>query len=189
MAGVLSDAYGEPFFAKEAGAFARHGFDIDVSAMNNAGGTIAAMSGGSLEMGLGDLFVRSCNAPGRSHRAARSKRSLCRKLSHRRIWRPRSTLRFAHLTISPARPWRSLRCVLVRSLRCGHGFWFSQNNVDPGQVKFIELTQPAMVPAMERGTIDAGIMAEPFITLFKSRIRDVGHPYDVIGKESPFSVW
>ena len=169
---------------------ARHGFDIDVSAMNNAGGTIAAMSGGSLEMGLGDLFLFV---------VAMLRGAPIELLAPSALYvasEPSAYLAAAAINSPIRTPHRSRRQDLggpFAAFSCGEftvRAWLSQNNVDPGQVKFIELTQPAMVPAMERGTIDAGIMAtEPFITLFKSRIRDVGHPYDVIGKESPFSVW
>src|ERR1700722_2317139 len=57
MADVLSDLFGQPLFAKDSGAFTRRGFDVKVSNMVNVGAVIAAMSGGSLEMGVADVIL------------------------------------------------------------------------------------------------------------------------------------
>src|SRR5258708_7673235 len=64
MAGVISDLFGEPWYAKESGIFAKAGFDLEVSPMINAGAVAAGIGGGSLEMGVGDLVsgVRAITA-------------------------------------------------------------------------------------------------------------------------------
>ena len=64
LAGTFSDAFGEQLYAKEAGAFARAGFDVEATSMNNAGAVVAALGAGALEMGIGDLIsgVNAINA-------------------------------------------------------------------------------------------------------------------------------
>src|SRR5258708_5215054 len=52
---MMSEPLGQPFYAGEAGAFARAGFDIDVTSLSNAAAVVAAVGGGSLELGIGDL--------------------------------------------------------------------------------------------------------------------------------------
>jgi ABC-type nitrate/sulfonate/bicarbonate transport system substrate-binding protein len=56
VAGTYSDPFGEAFFVKESGAFARVGYDVEASHMPNAGAVAAAIGGGSLDMGIGDLI-------------------------------------------------------------------------------------------------------------------------------------
>jgi ABC-type nitrate/sulfonate/bicarbonate transport system substrate-binding protein len=64
IAGVFSDLFAEPFYAKDAGAFAKAGFDVQPTSQYNAGAVAAAIGGGSLEMGTGDLVsgVNAINA-------------------------------------------------------------------------------------------------------------------------------
>ena len=56
IAGTHSDQFGQWMFAKDAGAFARLGFDVEGTAMVNAAAVAAGIGGGSLEMGIGDII-------------------------------------------------------------------------------------------------------------------------------------
>ena len=56
VSGAHSDPFGEQLYAKEAGAFARAGFDLDVITLTNGSAVVAALSGGSLDLGVGDLI-------------------------------------------------------------------------------------------------------------------------------------
>ena len=49
------DAFAEPFFGTDQGDFAKAGFDPQISILNNAGAVLAAVSGGSIDIGLGDI--------------------------------------------------------------------------------------------------------------------------------------
>ena len=51
LAGVFSDLFAEPFYAKDAGAFTKAGFDVSAISLNNAGAVAAAIGGGSLRDG------------------------------------------------------------------------------------------------------------------------------------------
>lgn len=50
--------------------------------------------------------------------------------------------------------------------------WIDNNGGDSKTVKWVELPFPALSPALQRGTIDAFIAPEPFIT---TAVRDGGH--------------
>ncbi len=67
--------------------------------------------------------------------------------------------------------------------------WLPQNGVDMATVKVVEIPQSAVVPALQRGTLDCALLAEPFVTPSRGEIRDIGHPFDIIGKQFLLSVW
>jgi NitT/TauT family transport system substrate-binding protein len=187
IAGVLSDPLGEPFFAGEAGAFRRAGFDIDVTNLQNAGAVVAAVGGGSLEMGIGDLVsgVRALEAGVPILLLAGSGMYVSSD----------GSVILAAAKDSPIRGPRDLvgKTVAVPTLvgltTVSLYAWLGQNGVDRATVKFVEVPQPAIAAGIQRGTIDAGILGEPFITPNRNDVRDIGHPYDAIAKEFPISVW
>ena len=187
MAAVFSDAFGEPLFAKDAGAFSRRGYDVEVTSMNNVGAVIAAMSGGSLELGVADciLGVKAIVTglpivllAGSGMYISSEGGSILAVAKDSPIREPRD------LT-GKAIAVPTLGALTATSLLA----WLPQNGVDASSVKLVELQQAALVPALERGTIDCGLLSEPFVTPNRNRVRDIGHPYDAIAKEFPFSVW
>jgi NitT/TauT family transport system substrate-binding protein len=187
MADVLSDSFGQPLFVKDAGAFARRGFDVEVSNMNNVGAVLAAMSGGSLEMGVADLIlgVKAMLSGAPVIMLAGSGLYLANEPTAVLAVTPSSPIRVAKDLVGKTIAVPTLGALTASSLLA----WLPQNGVEASAVKLVEVPQPAVVPALERGTIDCGLLGEPFITGGKGRIRDIGHPYDAIAKEFPISVW
>jgi len=187
MAGTLSDSFGPTLYAKDSGAFARRGFGLDVSSLQNVGAVLAAMTGGSLDMGVADLLsgVKAIIAGAPLVVVAAGGLYLSSE--------PTSIL--AVTPNSPIRAGRDLggKTVAVPTLGALAAdamlSWLPQNGVDPSAVKLIEVPQPVVASALERGTIDAGLIGEPFIAGAGDRIRDIGHPFDAIAKQFPISVW
>jgi NitT/TauT family transport system substrate-binding protein len=188
MAGTSSDAFGEALFAKDAGAFGRAGFDIEVSAMNNAGAVAAAIGGGALELGIGDLIsgVNAINAGVPNLLVAGCT-----------LYNSRDGGAYI-LAVANGSPIRRPRDLVGKSIgvptlvgmtTAALRAWLPQNGVDLASVKIVEITQSATVPALQRGTIDCGLLSEPFITPNKNEVRDVGRPLDAVGKEFVVSVW
>jgi NitT/TauT family transport system substrate-binding protein len=60
--------------------------------------------------------------------------------------------------------------------------WLTKNGADASLVKFFELHFPEMTPALSRGTIDAALLGEPFLTENKDAIRGIGVPFDTVAK-------
>ncbi len=46
--------------------------------------------------------------------------------------------------------------------------WLIENGVDPGKVNFVEVTFPTMNDALKSGAVDAVLTAEPFVTRIKA---------------------
>jgi NitT/TauT family transport system substrate-binding protein len=189
MAGVYSDPFGLPFFAKEAGAFAKAGFDLDVSAIVNAGAVAAAIGGGALELGVGDLIsgMNALNsgvpiqlvAGGALYVSTTENNGFILGVDKN------SPIHGAKDMIGKTIAVPTLVGLTTASLRA----WLPANGVQLDQVKLVEFPQPAVVAALQRGTVDVALLSEPFITPNKNDVRDVGHPLDAIAKEFLATVW
>lgn len=187
MAGVLSDSFGQPFYVKEAGAFARQGFDVEVSSLVNAGAIAAAIGGGSLELGIGDLIsgINAINAGVPNLLLAGSGMYISNEAG----------IILAVPTNSPVRVPRDLNGksigvpTLVGLTTASLRAWLPQNGVDVSTVKIVEIPTASTVPALQRGTLDCALVGEPFITPYRSELRDIGRPMDAIAKEFCLSVW
>ena len=188
LAGTYSDAFGEQLYAKDAGAFARAGFEVEATSMANAGAVVGALGGGALDMGVGDLIsgVNAINAGVPNLLVAGAALYLSREGG--------STI-LAVAKDSPIRAPRDLAGksigvpTLVGMTTASLRAWLPANGVDLATVKIVELPQPATAAALQRGTIDCGLLSEPFITTNRAELREVGRPLDIVGKEFCQSVW
>jgi NitT/TauT family transport system substrate-binding protein len=183
----FSDSFGVPFYAKAAGAFARAGFDIEVSNLSNAGAVAAAIAGGSLELGIGD-FVSSTNAI--------IKGLPIQLVAGCGLYLSSAPTSFLCVTKdSPIRQPRDLEGksisapTLVGLTTAAFKGWLVQHGVDVEKVKIVELTTSSAAPAILRGTIDGGLLAEPTYTAVKNEMRVIGLPYDAIAKTFLVSAW
>jgi NitT/TauT family transport system substrate-binding protein len=186
MGSVFADSYGEPFFAKAAGAFERAGFDLEVLNLANSGAAAAALGGGSLELATGDLIsgvnaiikgVPNLLVAGLGLYDAREVAIILAVAKDGPIRQARD---LAGKTIGIP----TLVGLTTASLKT----WLPLNSVDVSTVKLVEISQAATVPALGR-VIDCGLLGEPFLTPNRDLIRDVGHPMDAVAKEFAQSVW
>jgi NitT/TauT family transport system substrate-binding protein len=194
VAGVYSDLFAEPFYAKESGAFAKQGFDVQASSLVNAGAVAAALGGGALEMGTGDL-VSGVNAilagvpivlvagGGLYIEKTDQPAVILAVAADSPIQKPQD---LAGKTIgAPTLVGMTTAC--MRS-------WLSSHGVPENGVKFVEVPTPTVAAALARGTIDAAMLSEPFVTFAKNSVRAIGYPYDVAADRAPakafcVSVW
>jgi NitT/TauT family transport system substrate-binding protein len=188
LGGTFSDAFGEQLYAKEAGAFARAGFDVEATSMNNAGAVVAALGAGALDMGIGDLIsgVNAINAGVPNVLVAGAALYLSRE---------GGTTVLAVAKDSPIRKPSDLTGksigvpTLVGMTTASLKAWLPTVGVDVTTVKIVEISQPASAAALVRGTIDCGLLSEPFITPNRDSLREIGRPLDAVGKEFCQSVW
>jgi NitT/TauT family transport system substrate-binding protein len=194
IAGVFSDLFAEPFYAKDAGAFAKAGFDVDPISQYNAGAVAAAIGGGALEMGTGDLVsgVNAINAGvpivliaggGLYREPADSPTAILAVADGSPLHGPKDLV--GKIIGVPTLVGMSTAC--VRS-------WLSGYGVAESSVKFVELPPTTAIPGLQRGTVDVALLSEPFVTFGKGLIRSVGSPYDAaadLAKNKTFcvSVW
>lgn len=194
VAGVFSDLFGEPFYAKDAGAFAKAGFTVDPVSQYNAGAVAAAIGGGALEMGTGDLVsgVNAINAGvpilliavGGLYRMGPDSQSAILAVANNSPLHGPKDLPGKTIGV-PTLVGMSTACVKS---------WLTANEVAPSSVRFVEMPPTTAIPALQRGTVDVALLSEPFVTFGKGQVRSVGSPYDVAaekatGKAFCVSVW
>jgi NitT/TauT family transport system substrate-binding protein len=69
--------------------------------------------------------------------------------------------------------------------------WFKQNGVTRDQVRFTTVPFAQMLPSLTRGTVDAALLPEPYLTLGKQRgARVVAHMFDAVcAQKCLLTIW
>lgn len=184
----FSDLFGTPYYIKDAGTFARIGFDIEITTIAAGSAVIAALAGGSVDLGVADL-VSSSQAFNRGVPI----QLLAACALYVSTEEPQNFLCVAK--DSPVRAPRDLegRTIGVPQIAGGTlvslRAWFAANGVDAAKVKLVEIPNTIAGTAIGRGTVDAGTIAEPFYTPVKHELRVIGRPLDAIGKEFVNTAW
>ncbi len=187
MATPGGDTYAEPFYGVDAGFFQKAGFDAQITVMNNAGAALAAVVGGSVDVALGDI-VGIANAIAHGIPIA--------IFAGAGLYTSSAATTFLCVdhaaTIANAKEFEGQTIAVVTLVGLGTSAtkaWLAQNGADLAKIRFIELPQAEMQPALGRGTIAGAVLVEPFFTAAKSQIRILGRPYDAVAKEFLICQW
>jgi NitT/TauT family transport system substrate-binding protein len=167
-------------WAEQGGIFQKYGLDADVQRLNSSSAVVAAVLGGSLDLGRASLFAlvvaraKGLEAPSALYRATSPDAAL--------VVAADSAIRSA----------RDLNGKLLASASLGDLFstvtaaWIDQNGGDSRTVKYVELPGSATANAIVAGRVDAGMLAYPALgeAVRTGKCRILGHPEDAIGKVS-----
>ncbi len=181
------DAHMEPFYAETLGAFKRAGLDVTITTFANPAAIAEAMAGSAIDVGLSDplqlaqaslrgipfayfaggtLFSVTtptlvlCSSSQGSIRAAKD-------LERKTIAVP-TVHTFVDISISE---------------------WLKQGGADPSGVKFFEMHYGEVPAGLARGTIDAGLVGEPFLSDAKTSLRQLGVPFAAVAKSFYVVAW
>lgn len=177
----------EVFYAQELGLFQKAGLNVDIQVMQNGAAIGAAIQGGGLqigssstlvvarahERGLPFLFI----APGGQYAAATPSSAL--------VVPSGSPIKTAKDLNGKTVAALSLRGIDQSSVMA----WCDENGGDSSTVKFVEITPGEMPAALERGTVDAAMLAEPFLTAARSKTRILGKAYESVAKSWLIAGW
>lgn len=158
---LASEATGGAFYAQDRGFFAKHGVTASISTAVTGPAAASAMLGGTLDVAIADIVVIAvahdknlpfvCLAPSELHTN-----------SH-----PTLAIAVGDSAVKQGSDFngKTIACSTTR----GIGFvvtsaWIHNNGGDWKSLKWIEMPFPAEVPALQRGTIDALVAPEPFIS-------------------------
>lgn len=159
IGGVPSDSYGEPYYGLDGGFFAKSGLNVEVTSFSSGAQITSAVAGGALEAGLADPIQTGAGylrGVGFAYFAGGVRYS--------------TDAPTTQLCIAKSGPIKSAKDLAgqtlgVFGLRSMPVFstseWLKANGVDTTTVKFVELPPSAMVAAIARGTIAAGVVVEP----------------------------
>jgi NitT/TauT family transport system substrate-binding protein len=181
------DAFAEPFFGADNGFFTKAGYDPQISILNNAGAVVAAVAGGSIDVGLGDIVGIAdaiengiplvVFAGGGLYLSSDPTTLLC-------------VDKDSPLTSARELNGKTVAVVtLVGLAAASTRAWLTNNGADIGTIKVIEMPQPEMRAALRRGTIAAATISEPFLSNAKDDVRIFGKPYDAVASRFLISQW
>ena len=171
-------------WGQQSGIFQKYGLDADVQHMSNGSAVVAAVLGGSLDLGRASLF---------SLVVARAKGLpivLQAPSALYRVTSPDAALVVA--ADSTIRSARDLNGKLLASASLGDLFstmnaaWIDANGGDSRTIKYVELPGSATANAIVAGRVDAAMLADPALgeAVGSGKCRVLGHPEDVLGKVS-----
>jgi NitT/TauT family transport system substrate-binding protein len=180
------DAYAEPLYGADAGIFGRAGLTLEPTLLRSAGPTSAALAGGALDVGLLDAIVLA-NAANHGiplvtiaasglFRTADVSSALCvSKGSPLRTAKGFDGQTIAVPTLV------SLTSVTIR-------MWLARNGANVANVHLVEMPIPDMPAALQRRTVAAAFIVEPFLTQDFADLQIVTIPYTEIADIFPISV-
>jgi NitT/TauT family transport system substrate-binding protein len=179
----------EIYYAKDMGFFTKAGLDVDIASMQGSSLIVAAIVGGTLDIGFDTLDVLALQhlkgvplviiAPSHDYLSP-------------------LTLRTQALAVpanSPLQTAKDLngKTIAVSTLHSladlGARVWIDQNGGDSSSVKFTEVPFPAIPAALDAGRIDAAWVVEPFITVAKKTNRILFYGFDGIAKHFIVGAW
>jgi len=176
----IDDAFMQPYYAEQLGLFKKLNVDYEIVHAANPGAYAEALAAGAIDIGMVDPtaiaqayvkglpFAYFAGGPLSSRDAP--------------------TLVLCVAKNSPIKTAKDLegKTVAIISLHATMEIttreWLTKNGADASLVKFFELHFPEMTPALSRGTIDAALLGEPFLTENKDAIRGIGVPFDTVAK-------
>jgi NitT/TauT family transport system substrate-binding protein len=174
-------------YALELGLFKKYGLDVAIRVVNSGEVAAAAIVGGSAEIGAANvlsLAVARENgvdfafiAPGSEYVSSA----------------PTSALIVAKS--SPLRSAKDLAGKTIAVIALGDvnsiaaQAWLKREGVDPTSVRFVEIPNPQMAAAVERGVVDGAMISSPALTPALQTGRILALPYDAIGDRFLVNAW
>ena len=186
---VPIDQGAQPYYAAELGMFAEHGLDADVRSLSNGSAIIAAISGGSADVGNSNIISIAnahehnlplqCFGPaGMYYASAPTSWMLVPK---------NSPLRTAKDLTGKTIGISNLKSITQISVQD----WVDQNGGDSTTLKFVDITFPEMEAALAGERFDAALVADPEATVAigRGRTRVFATPFNAIGSKFVIGGW
>jgi NitT/TauT family transport system substrate-binding protein len=179
-------------YALKAGLFTKYGLDVELQKMNSGAAILAAIAGGSVQIGNGSAFsVVTAFAHGVPVQI----------MSGGVIYNSSEAVPYGMLLVGKNSPIKTAADLNGKTigLAVARGdlnatttqAWVEQNGGDWSTIKVLEIPQPTMVAAIDQGRIDAMTMQSPSstIALASGKLRLLGRPYDAVAKRFTIATW
>lgn len=184
---VPTDVAAQAYYGKELGFFSRAGIEAELSLFTNSQSISNAAAAGAIDAGSADMIQM---ANGYLHGvpfAFFAGAALYNSTA--------PTLELRVMKDSPYKRATDLegQTVAVIALNSISSLsvqeWLRVNGADIAKVKIFEAPFPTMLPGLERGTIAAALISEPFLTASGPTTRLLARTYDTVGKQFYITAW
>jgi len=163
VAATANDTYASAYFAQDMGFFTRSGLNVDLETMNNGAAIAAALSAGSMDIGVATPVILAnaslhglpvvILAAGAISLAGTSTEALCVA---------------ANSALKTPKDFEG-KTVALNGLHTGPEVnldaWLTQGGSDISKVKLVEVTFSEMGQALASARIDGAVMTEPAMTV------------------------
>jgi NitT/TauT family transport system substrate-binding protein len=171
-----ADATSLPVFAQSAGFFKKYGLDATVTSFNGGGAVIAAVAGGSLDVGFSNI-VSAVQAIERGIPVFVIAPAAISDVKER----PDNLLvkaRGSKLKTGADLDGKTVAVTtLSGGLQLSASVWIDKNGGDSKTVHWVELGTSEMAAALKQGRIDAATLSEPALTQAKGQVDVLGNAF------------
>ncbi len=183
------DVDAEAFYAQDLGIFKKYGINADITLLRKGGGAaaVAAVAGGSADVGEGDL-VSAANAHQRGIPIV--------LLAPSGIFRASTpTTEVIVAKDSPIKSGKDLEGKSIALIspegpsRIATNLWLENAGAALDKVSFIELPAVDMAAAVDRGTVAAAVINEPSLVASQSCCRVLANNFQSVGNTWQLNVW
>jgi len=189
LAAPANDTATSALYALHAGLYTKAGLDVDLKAMNSGAAVSAAVAGGAVDVGLSSLITLI---------AAHGRGLPFTLIAPSGIIS--SDVPFTGFLVrkdAPIASGRDLNGKTVASpgLRDLNAIasmaWIDANGGDAQTVRFVELSQPASIAALDEGRIDGMILGTPTLTeaLATGKFRVLADAFSAVSKRFEHIAW
>jgi len=179
-------------YAQKAGIFRKHGLDVDIVKMTSGAAIVAAIVGGSADIGTGSAFsVVTAYAHGIP----------MQMFAAGPIYNTTEPVPYGMILVAKNSPLKTAADLNGKTvgLAVARGdlnstatqAWIEQHGGDWSSIHVLEIPQDAMVAAIDAGRIDAMTIQSPGTTvaLNSGKVRFFANPYDAIAKKFMIAPW
>jgi NitT/TauT family transport system substrate-binding protein len=187
VATATSDSYGEEFYAQDGGFFERAGLRVTPSIFLNGAQCLTAVISGNADVGVTNpvSLVQAiqhgvsiaCFAGGCYYSSGAPTTALF--VARDAPYRTAKDLEGQTIALLSIKDF-SIAAV---------DEWLAAGGADPAKVKTIEIPGPEMSVALQRGTVAAASIPEPYVAASTAPLRMVGKSFDAIAKRFYIDVW
>lgn len=184
---TATDPFFEPFIILDQGYFDRAGINAQVSVFPNTGATVQAVAAGELDTGLADI-LQIANAV--NHGFPFAFYAGGGLYSSQDLTEALYTAKNSRFRTAKDLEGQAIALPVVRSMiEASVQDWLQKNGADPAKVTFYELPFTEMAPALQRGTVAAAFLAEPFLSMARDQTSILGKCQDAIAPSFYISAW
>ena len=167
-----------PFYARELGMFSQAGLRVEITPIASSGASAQALVAGAVDVTVCDA-VQVANAVIHGFpMVAIAGGCLFSKDAPTLVL---ATKKDGPVRVAKDLEGQTVAVVALKSLSASAAIeWVRVNGADPAKIKFYELGFPEMNAALERGTIAAALLGEPFLSAGQASQRVLGVPFEAV---------
>jgi NitT/TauT family transport system substrate-binding protein len=179
----------EVYYARDLGYFAKAGLDVTIQALANTPDIVAAVVGGSLDIGyttidsLASIHVHEIPVV---------------VIAPATDYIDPTTVKTAGILVKPDSPIQSAKDLAGKTIAVpalhslgttAASAWIDQNGGNSSTVKYVEVPFPAEPAALDLGRVDAIFEVEPFFGAAAQHDRVLMQGYNAIAKHFTLTLW